>query len=172
MKMSKSFKEIKMNSNNEPQVKSGFISKTSTLIINTSSAPEFIDITDRIIDTVDKTSVYNGTATIFSRHTTSAIVIQENEPLLLNDMSSLLEKLSPKNSRYGHNAFTIRTVNMNEGEPPNGHSHCQHLLLGSSETIPIANGFLTLGQWQRIFVVELDESKITPREIMVQVMGI
>ena len=116
--------------------------KTSTLIINTSSAPEFIDITDRIIDTVDKTSVYNGTATIFSRHTTSAIVIQENEPLLLNDMSSLLEKLSPKNSRYGHNDFTIRTVNMNEGEPPNGHSHCQHLLLGSSETIPIVNGFL------------------------------
>ena len=38
--------------------------------------------------------------------------------------------------------------------------------------MPIANGFLTLGQWQRIFVVELDESKITPREIMVQVMGI
>ena len=61
---------------------------------------------------------------------------------------------------------------MNEGEPPNGHSHCQHLLLGSSETIPIANGFLALGQWQRIFVVELDESKITPREIVVQVMGI
>ena len=38
--------------------------------------------------------------------------------------------------------------------------------------MPIANGFLTLGQWQRIFVVELDESKITPREIVVQVMGI
>ena len=161
-----------MNSKNVPEMKSGFVSKASTLIINTSAAPEFIDITDRIVSIVDKMEVSNGTVTIFSRHTTSAVIIQENEPLLLNDMSSLLETLSPKNSRYGHNDFTIRTVNMNEGEPPNGHSHCQHLILGSSETIPIANGLLTLGQWQRIFVVELDESKITPREVIVQVMGI
>ena len=161
-----------MNSKNVSPIKSGFISKTSTLIINTSSAPEFIDITDRITSVLDKTDVSTGTVTIFLRHTTSAIVIQENEPLLLNDMSSLLEKLSPKSARYGHNDFTIRTVNMNEGEPPNGHSHCQHLLLGSSETIPIANGLLTLGQWQRVFVVELDESKITPREIIVQIMGV
>ncbi|MBK49811.1 MAG: hypothetical protein CL768_02095 [Chloroflexi bacterium] len=161
-----------MNLNKEPDLKQGFISKTSTIIINTSSAPEFIDITEKIIDIVDNTKISNGTITIYSRHTTSAIVIQENEPLLLNDMASLLETLSPKNSRYGHNDFTIRTVNMNEGEPPNGHSHCQHLILGSSETIPIANGLLTLGQWQRIFVVELDESKITPREIVVQIMGI
>ena len=161
-----------MNSKNVSPIKSGFISKTSTLIIDTSAAPEFIDITDRITSILDKTDVSNGTVTIFSRHTTSAIVIQENEPLLLNDMSSLLEKLSPKSARYGHNDFTIRTVNMNEGEPPNGHSHCQHLLLGSSETIPVANGLLTLGQWQRVFVVELDESKITPREIIVQIMGV
>ena len=161
-----------MNSENPAKLKSAFISKTSTLIISTSSAPEFIDITERITSIVEKSEVTNGIATIFSRHTTSAIIIQENEPLLLNDMSSLLEKLSPKNSRYGHNDFTIRTVNMNEGECPNGHSHCQHLILGSSETVPVSNGLLTLGQWQRIFVVELDESKLTPREIVVQVMGI
>ena len=161
-----------MNSENPAKLKSAFISKTSTLIISTSSAPEFIDITERVTSIVEKSEVTSGIATIFSRHTTSAIIIQENEPLLLNDMSSLLETLSPKNSRYGHNDFTIRTVNMNEGECPNGHSHCQHLILGSSETVPIANGLLTLGQWQRIFVVELDESKLTPREIVVQVMGI
>ena len=101
-----------MNSKNVSPIKSGFISKTSTLIINTSAAPEFIDITDRITSILDKTDVSNGTVTIFSRHTTSAIVIQENEPLLLNDMSSLLEKLSPKSARYGHNDFTIRTVNI------------------------------------------------------------
>ena len=161
-----------MDSKNLQVMKYEFISKTSTLIINTSSAPEFIDITDKVISIVENSEITNGTATIFSRHTTSAIIIQENEPLLLNDMSSLLENLSPKNSRYGHNDFTIRTVNMNEGECPNGHSHCQHLILGSSETIPIASGILALGQWQRIFVVELDESKLTPREILVQVMGI
>ena len=85
-----------MDSKNLQVMKYEFISKTSTLIINTSSAPEFIDITDKVISIVENSEITNGTATIFSRHTTSAIIIQENEPLLLNDMSSLLEKLSPK----------------------------------------------------------------------------
>ena len=61
---------------------------------------------------------------------------------------------------------------MNEDECPNGHSHCQHLTLGSSETIPVIDGALTLGQWQRIFMVELDDSKEMPREILVQIMGV
>ena len=102
-----------MNSENSAELKSAFISKTSTLIINTSSAPEFIDITERIISIVEKSEVTNGIATIFSRHTTSAIIIQENEPLLLNDMSSLLENLSPDGectvTNYG---YTNRFLNV------------------------------------------------------------
>ena len=109
---------------------------------------------------------------VFSRHTTAAITIQENEPLLLNDMASLLERLAPKNMRYGHNDFSIRTVHMQEDECPNGHSHCQHLTLGSSETVPVIDGILALGQWQRLFMVELDDGKVSPREILVQTMGI
>ena len=57
-------------------------------------------------------------------------------------------------------------------ECPNGHSHCQHLVLGSSETIPVVEGTLTLGQWQRIFMVELDDAKMVPREVLVQIMGV
>ena len=48
---------------------------------------------------------------------------------------------------------------MNEDECPNGHSHCQHLILSTSETVPIIDGSVPLGQYQRIFLVELDDQK-------------
>ena len=142
-----------------------------TLLVESTTAPEFVDITDRVVDSLKESQVRNGIAVVFSRHTTAAIAIQEHEPLLLNDMATLLEGLSPHSARYGHNDFSIRTVHMHEDECPNGHSHCQHLVLGSSETVPVVDGSLALGRWQRIFMVELDEAKVGPREILVQIMG-
>jgi len=141
--------------------------------IEATTAPEFIDITDQVAEFVRQSEVQNGFVVVFSKHTTAAITIQENEPLLLQDMVSLLERISPKNAHYRHNDFSVRTVNMHENECPNGHSHCQHLTLGTSETIPISSGGMTMGQWQRIFMVELDEEASAPhREILVQVMGV
>ena len=143
-----------------------------TLHVDSTTAPDFIDITDRVVEVVQQSQVRDGLAVVFSKHTTAAITIQEKEPLLLKDMAKLLERLSPRSGSYGHNDFTVRTVHMHEDECPNGHSHCQHLVLGSSETIPLVDGQLALGQWQRIFMVELDDEKPGPnREILVQIMG-
>ena len=127
--------------------------------IATSSAPDFIDITEDIIDCVKTSQILNGIVVVFSKHTTAAITIQENEPLLLEDFKELLEKFASRNGNYDHNDFDVRTVHMHENECPNGHSHCQHLLLGSSESIPLINGEMVLGEWQRIFIVELDSQK-------------
>lgn len=149
-----------------------FNTRMVTLLVESTTAPEFIDITDRVFDSLKGTDIRNGFAVVFSRHTTAAITIQENEPLLLNDMASLLERIAPRNARYGHNDFSIRTVHMHEDECPNGHAHCQHLMLGASETIPVIDGSLALGQWQRIFMVELDADKKVPREVIVQIMGV
>ncbi len=144
-----------------------------TLHVDSAKAPEFIDITDRVTGFVEESQVRNGTALVFSRHTTAAISIQENEPLLLLDMTSMLERVAPRNAHYRHNDFSVRAVHMHEDECPNGHSHCQHLALGSSETIPIVDGELTLGEWQAVFMVELDDEKRSPyREILVQIMGV
>ena len=112
------------------------------------SAPEFIDITDRVSELLIESRIRNGFVLVSPSIRTAAITIQENEPLLLNDMASLLERLAPRNARYGHNDFGIRTVHMDEDECPNGHSHCQHLMLGSSETIPVIDGELALGRYQ------------------------
>jgi len=149
-----------------------FLVKSSTLLVDTNSMPEFVDITHKVLKTVDETGIKDGMVCVFSRHTTAGVTIQEDEPLLLNDISSMLDRLVPPTIRYGHNDFGIRTVHMEEDECPNGHSHCQHLMIGNSETIPIIGGKLALGKWQKIFVVELDDNKITPREILVQTMGI
>ena len=146
---------------------------TYDMQVYSSTAPEFIDITDAVEDHVRQSGVRNGFAVVFSKHTTAAITIQENEPLLLEDMAHLMERISPRSIHYRHNDFSIRTVHMHENECPNGHSHCQHLTLGSSETIPIVDGKMAFGQWQRIFMVELDDEKPVPyRSVLVQVLGI
>ena len=145
--------------------------KASTFCIklDTTKAPEFVDLTDRLCGYVSDSKVLNGFAVVYSKHTTAAIRINENEPLLLNDMTAFLEKVASRNGDYQHNDFSIRTVNMTPEECPNGHAHCQHLLLGTSENIPIVNGQLQLGRWQRVFLIELDMPR--PREVVVQILG-
>lgn len=152
-----------------------FNTNFSVLKVQTSDSPKFFDITDQVTELVDSSKVSNGIACIFSQHTTAAVVIQEHEPLLMTDLCSFIERLAPKGAHYRHNDFHVRTVNMHEDECPNGHSHCQTLLLGTSETIPISNKKMVLGTWQRIFVIELDSdkaNKIAHRKIAVQIMGI
>ena len=139
------------------------------LKLESKKAPEFIDITQQVLDCVANAGVAYGFVVVFSRHTTAAIKINENEPLLLQDMEQFLERISPRNGNYKHNDFTVRTVNMTEDECPNGHAHCQHLLLGTSETIPVVDGILQFGRWQSIFMIELDRPRA--REVVVQVMG-
>ncbi len=140
------------------------------LKLESKKAPEFIDITQKVQECVAEAEVSHGFVVVYSRHTTAAIKINENEPLLLQDMEQFLERISPRNGKYRHNDFSIRTVNMNEDECPNGHAHCQHLLLGTSETLPVVEGTMQFGQYQSIFLIELDHAR--PREVVVQVMGV
>ena len=145
-----------------------------TLHVVPTTAPEFIDITDDVSRSVEESGVRNGIAVVFSKHTTAAIVIQENEPLLLTDLASAIERMAPKNAHYRHNDFEVRTVHMHENECPNGHSHCQQLALGTSEYVPIVDGGLALGEFQRIFMVELDDQKAAEgveRQILVSILG-
>jgi secondary thiamine-phosphate synthase enzyme len=141
-----------------------------TLEIDTARAPQFIDITDDIIEIVRGSGVRFGQVTVFSTHTTAAIKLNEHEPLLLDDMCRMLEQVAPVDGNYDHNDFTRRTVNMEEDECENGHAHCQHLFLGTSETVPILSGELTLGQWQRVFLIELDRPRA--RRVLVNVVGV
>ena len=137
--------------------------------VKTKCAPEFIDITDWVAECVTESQIVNGFAVVYSKHTTAAVKINENEPLLLDDMAGFLEKIFPRDHSYQHNNFEIRTVNMNENESPNGHAHLQHLLMGTSETVPVMDGQMQFGTYQSIFFIELDHPRL--REVLVQIVG-
>jgi secondary thiamine-phosphate synthase enzyme len=141
------------------------------LAFETSEPIQFLDITDDVAEAVRRTGVRDGIVTIVSRHTTMAIRIQEAEPLLIQDLLSFLRRLAPANVHYQHNDFRIRTHHMHDDESPNGHSHCLQFLLGTSETVPVMDGELLLGQWQRIFLVELDGPR-PKREVLIQTVGV
>ena len=143
--------------------------KNFSLKVDTKDAPQLIDITDWVKGCVAESKVNNGLVLVYSRHTTAAVKINENEPLLIEDMAEFLERIAPRDAYYRHNDFSIRTVNMTEDESPNGHAHLQHLMLGCSETIPLIDGKIPFGQWQSIFFIELDHPR--PREVMVQIVG-
>lgn len=126
-----------------------------TLFITTERAHQFIDLTAEVTAVVRRSGVQQGWVSVFSKHTTAAVLINEDDPRLFEDMSQLLDRLAAAGPQYQH--------------PDNGHAHCQHLVLSSSEHIPIAAGSPDLGTWQRIFFLELDRSR--DRQVVVQVFG-
>ena len=141
------------------------------LAFETLDPIQLLDVTDEVASAIRSTGVTDGIVTIVSRHTTMAVRIQEAEPLLMEDLLRFLKRLAPSNGHYLHNDFRIRTHHMHDDESPNGHSHCLQFLLGTSESVPVMDGELQLGQWQRIFLVELDGPR-PKREILIQVVGV
>jgi isopentenyl-diphosphate Delta-isomerase len=134
----------------------------------TSGSGSFIDITEDVNSIVTTSGIRNGVAHVYSSHTTAAIRVNENEELLLSDFARCLERLVPAGIGYDHDDLSRRR-NTPPDEPINGHAHCRHLLLSSSEMVPVVDGRLELGRWQRIFLIELCSPR--DRTILVQVLG-
>jgi secondary thiamine-phosphate synthase enzyme len=126
-----------------------------TISILTREDTEFIDLTPALVALVQSLGVREGVLTVQTRHTTTGVMINEHEPLLLADLKAMFERLVPA-SPYAHDDFERRTVNLTPDERVNGHAHCRAALLRTSETVPIVDGALTLGRWQRVFLVEFD----------------
>ena len=136
----------------------------SQISVKTRHARQFIDLTDAVMEHVAETGVLSGLLVVASRHTTAAIVVNEHEPELLKDLDLFLGGLAPESAPYAHNH-----VPCGPDEHPNGHAHCQALLLQASVSCPIVNGEASLGRYQRIFLVELDHAR--HRTVEVLVMG-
>ena len=134
--------------------------------IPTAEPIEFIDLTDHINEHLRRENIRDGAVTVFSRHTTAAIKINEAEELLLEDFKHFLRRLCPVDHSYNHNDMSRRKPPIAIDERPNGHSHLMHLLLSTSETIPVSDSCLALGTWQRVFMIELDGPR--SREVMVR----
>jgi secondary thiamine-phosphate synthase enzyme len=149
---------------------SGFRVVNRRIPLQSDEPTQFVDITDQILTVVRESGIANGAVVVYAQHTTAGITINEAEPLLLGDMCRLLDRFASREDEYQHDDLSIRTVNLEPNERKNGHAHCQRLFIGASESIPLANGDVQLGKWQRVFFVELDGPR--PRSVTVQVMGI
>jgi len=139
---------------------------------STTRCMEFVDVTGDLLDLVDRSEVRNGMALVYSPHTTCSIVINERESGFIRDFEELVEGLIPKDGAYRHDDLALRTENLEDDdhEVPNGHAHCrQGLLASASQAIPIVEGALQLGRWQRVFFVELDRAR--ERRVLMQVLG-
>lgn len=116
--------------------------KSHYLKLNTNKKFEIIDITSEINDLID---IEEGIVSVFTKHSTSAIVVNENEPGLLKDLEFTLDNLITDKYSYSHDRIDN-----------NASSHLKSFLLSSSETIPIKNFKMDLGTWQSVFFIELD----------------
>lgn len=134
---------------------------------------EFRDLTEEVENLVVESKVKNGQVLVFSTHTTVAICVNEKETGIVKDFKNLMGKIIPKDSYYCHNDLNIRTENLvcqsAASDCLNGHSHCTHLLMRNSEVLPIIDGKIAMGVWQRIFAIELDCER--KRTVIVQIIG-
>ena len=137
--------------------------------IKSTSQIEFIDITDKVEEIIANSGVREGQVLVYSPHTSASIVINHNEPMLIQDFMRILYRLVPMGDRYSHDLFEIGRAKTSDGRS-NGHSHCKNLLLGVSETLPIEKGKVMLTEKQNIFLVELDGART--RDVVVQVIGL
>jgi secondary thiamine-phosphate synthase enzyme len=130
------------------------------------------DITDEVAAAVRESGVRNGIVCVYSPHTTCCVRVNEFENGFLEDFATLLKRLVPSETYYAHDDWDRRTENICEEDMQlgNGHAHCMSMLLGSAgEAIPVRNGELCLGTWQRVLFLELDRER--DRRWLVQVVG-
>lgn len=145
------------------------IIKNKTIETQTEKTLDFIDITGQAEQFVKESGINDGFVNIQILHTSAGLIVNENEPLLIEDFKKNLEETAPSSRKYQHDNLEIRTVNVCQNECINGHSHCKAIHLLANATLNVIKGKLQLGQWQRIFLVELDRPR--KRKVQMQIMG-
>ncbi len=135
--------------------------KTTGVHLSTQGNTDIHNITEQVARAVSESELKNGSVTVFTPSSTSALTTIEYESGALNDLRRLFEEIIPSNREYAHNA---------RWDDGNGHSHIRAALLGASLTVPFVNGRLTLGTWQQIIFLDFD-NRPRQRELVLQVMG-
>lgn len=127
------------------------------LEIKTEEPVQVIDITRQVNDAVRESGVAEGICLVYTLHTTTGIIINEAESGLVADLLRRLASLAPPRDGYLHDRID-----------DNAHAHLQAVLLGNSRTIPVEEGCLALGTWQRVLFVELDGPR--RRSVLIRIL--
>jgi secondary thiamine-phosphate synthase enzyme len=123
--------------------------------VETDDRTEVVDVTDRVVEEISD-DASSGVCTVFVRHTTAAVVVQENESGLLADIEDFAEGLAPSDGDYRHDRID-----------DNADAHLRAVLLGESVSVPVKDGELALGTWQSVLFVECDGPRSREVEVVV-----
>jgi secondary thiamine-phosphate synthase enzyme len=125
--------------------------------IQTQGFVDIKNITGEIQKIVESSGVKHGLASIFITATTASLLVNEDEPGLLNDIKKMIEKLIPADKPYEHNRLN------GDG---NAHAHLRSMLFRHHLVLPVEEGKLVLGKWQSILLIDFD-NKPRLRELVV-----
>jgi len=131
---------------------------TEIMELKTNNRVEIIDITRSVDAALAESGLRKGLVNIYSKHSTSAIFINENESGLLEDYLNLIDKLVPTDDNYRHDQIDN-----------NADSHLRSFIIGNNETVPFENGSMDLGTWQSVFFLDMDGPR--NRKITITIMG-
>ncbi len=131
---------------------------TEIMELKTNNRVEIIDITRSVDAALAESRLRKGLVNIYSKHSTSAIFINENESGLLEDYLNLIDKLVPTDDNYRHDQIDN-----------NADSHLRSFIIGNNETVPFENGSMDLGTWQSVFFLDMDGPR--NRKITITIMG-
>jgi secondary thiamine-phosphate synthase enzyme len=141
--------------------------------LRTAGGLTVTDITDDVRAAVRESGIADGICCVYSPHTTCSVRINEWERGFLEDFAVMLKRLVPTEHYYAHDDWDRRTENVTDEDQEfgNGHSHCMSMLLGpAGESVPVREGELCLGTWQRVLFLYLDRER--DRRWLVQVVGV
>ena len=141
---------------------------THRLVLPTGSGITCHDITAPLQALVEDAGLREGLLVAAGQHTTTALVVNEAEERLLDDIAAFFAQLVPADRPYRHNDLHLRP-GIPADEPRNAHSHLIALMLGNHLSLPVHQGKLGLGRYQAVLLVELDGPRT--REVLVQLHG-
>ena len=164
------------------------IVKHSVLEIQSKMQVTFDDVTKWVQEEIEKSGIQNGIATVFSQHTSCSVFIQEdseavtykNISLILQDTINCLEKIIPTceyEGQYLHpGPYHIEQAKKLRGELAdwglNTDGHIKSSIMGRSETVPVVDGKMTLGEFGLIYFADFDKTRARKRNVRVQIMGV
>ena len=131
------------------------------ITFDTKGHSDIIDITQQVQQNIRNTGMKNGSVLIFVPGATGALTTIEYEPGLVSDLQDALERIAPQGLEYAHN------LKWGDG---NGHSHVRASLMSPSLTVPFVDGKMTLGTWQQIIFIDMD-NRSRSRKLVVQMTG-
>jgi secondary thiamine-phosphate synthase enzyme len=132
--------------------------------LETTKRVEIQDLTALVQEIVRAAGVEVGLVTLSSMHTTTAVFVNEPQAALLEDVEQLLERLAPRGDDWKHN-----DPRYSDCDRHNADAHLRAIVLGSSVTLQVAEGALTMGQWQRVLMAELDGPR--KRSFVLQILA-